>query len=67
MQGDLTRKYQMEDLASGEWAIFAATGVTRGSLLDGVEDDGESLGLETLLMTSFDNAVRTIRTERPTG
>jgi fructose-1,6-bisphosphatase II / sedoheptulose-1,7-bisphosphatase len=62
---DLDRVYDLNELASGAWTIFAATGVTAGTMLDGVEEADGMLATETLLMTSFDGAVRTLRTERP--
>ena len=62
---DLSKKYALNELASGDWAMFAATGVTRGFLLEGVELDEDVISTETLLMTSFDGGVRTIRTELP--
>jgi fructose-1,6-bisphosphatase II / sedoheptulose-1,7-bisphosphatase len=54
-----TRKY-----APGE-AIFAATGVTKGALLDGVRLERGAVVTHTVVMTSLDQTVRVIRTHRP--
>jgi fructose-1,6-bisphosphatase II / sedoheptulose-1,7-bisphosphatase len=57
--------YDLNELASGAWTIFAATGVTRGFMLDGVEELDGTLVTQTVLMTSWDGAVRTIETQTP--
>ncbi len=61
---DLARKYDLSDMASGDWAIFAATGVTRGFLVDGVEEDEEAISTETLVMSSFDRTARQVAATR---
>ena len=61
---DLDKVYDLKELASGEWAIFAATGVTPGVLVEGVERFGGRAMTETLLMTSFDSSTRHVRSER---
>lgn len=59
---DLDRKYTMEELASGD-VIFSATGVTDGSMLDGVKFKKDSIVTETVVMRSAKRTVRWIRTE----
>jgi fructose-1,6-bisphosphatase II / sedoheptulose-1,7-bisphosphatase len=61
---ELNRLYRLDDLVSSE-AIFVATGVTKGGLLDGVKRAGGKVHTQSLLMTSFDGAVRTIRSATP--
>ena len=46
---DLDRIYQLEDLAKGD-VIFAATGVTDGSLLDGVKRRRTCITTESVVM-----------------
>lgn len=56
---DLNRKYSLMDLASGD-VIFAATGVTDGSLLRGVHWEPEGVTTETLIMRSKTKTVRRV-------
>jgi fructose-1,6-bisphosphatase II / sedoheptulose-1,7-bisphosphatase len=58
---DIRRKFKLEDMATGD-VIFAATGVTSGSLLDGVVFMGDRARTETLVMRSHTGTVRTIAT-----
>ena len=60
--GDLNRVYRTEDLALGKNVIFAACGVTDGSLLRGVRFFGEGIRTHTLLMTTIPHQVRFIDT-----
>jgi fructose-1,6-bisphosphatase II / sedoheptulose-1,7-bisphosphatase len=46
-------------------AIFAATGVTKGALLDGVRFDGGFVHTHTLVMNSSTRTVREVRMKRP--
>jgi len=64
---DLDRIYDLGDLAKGD-VIFAATGVTDGSLLDGVKRrrDGK-LTTESVVMRASSGTVRWIRGEHRTG
>ncbi|MGH7001774.1 MAG: class II fructose-bisphosphatase, partial [Stellaceae bacterium] len=48
---DLNRKYGLEDLAKGD-VMFAATGVTTGSLLSGVKFRKDVIETETVVMRS---------------
>ncbi|WDI33258.1 class II fructose-bisphosphatase [Hyphococcus flavus] len=57
---DLNRKYGLRDLASGD-VIFAATGVTNGTMLDGVRWDPGHVSTHTVVMRSKTGTVRYIR------
>lgn len=57
---DLNRVYKLEELAAGE-VIFAATGVTDGSMLRGVRQKGDRVYTETIVMRSYSGTVRYIR------
>ncbi len=64
---DLNRIYKLEDLAKGD-CIFAATGVTSGSLLDGVKRRRRLTGevymtTESVVMRASSGTVRWIRGE----
>ena len=61
---DFGRKYSLNELVSGD-AIFSATGVTKGALLDGVRIGGGFVQTETLVMTSSTQTVRQVRMKRP--
>ncbi len=63
---DLDRKYHLMDLASGD-VIFAATGVTEGSLLQGVRVTEEGITTETLTMRSKTKTIRRIHAIHGTG
>ncbi|MCC0008189.1 MAG: class II fructose-bisphosphatase [Hyphomicrobiaceae bacterium] len=58
---DINRKFLLEDMASSD-VIFAATGVTDGSLLDGVHFHDSAAETETVVMRSLTRTVRRIRT-----
>jgi fructose-1,6-bisphosphatase II / sedoheptulose-1,7-bisphosphatase len=62
---DFDRKYALGELASGDWVVFAATGVTRGFLVDGVSAHDGRRRTDTLLLTSHDRGVRRVRSELP--
>ncbi len=61
MGADVNRKYTMQDMASGD-VIFSMTGVTGGSLLDGVHFRGEFAETETIVMRAKTGTVRRIKT-----
>jgi len=61
---DLDAKYDLEGLASGP-TIFAATGVTHGSLLDGVKARKGRVSTHSLVMNSVDGSVQRLRSNRP--
>lgn len=58
---NLSRKYSMHDMASGD-VIFSATGVTDGSMLSGVKFDGDWIETHTVIMRSATKTVRWLRT-----
>jgi fructose-1,6-bisphosphatase II / sedoheptulose-1,7-bisphosphatase len=60
---DFDKTYSLNELASGE-TVFCATGVTPGSLLDGVSAKGGRVHTHTLVMTSADGMVRNVRSAR---
>jgi fructose-1,6-bisphosphatase II / sedoheptulose-1,7-bisphosphatase len=57
---DLNRIYSLEELAAGN-VIFAATGVTDGSMLRGVRRMKDRVLTETIVMRSKSGTVRYIR------
>ena len=59
---DLNRKYGLLDLAKGD-VMFAATGVTDGSMVRGVRRVGNSILTSSLVMRSKTGTVRTIEAE----
>jgi fructose-1,6-bisphosphatase II / sedoheptulose-1,7-bisphosphatase len=61
---DLGRKYSMRDMVTGDLS-FAATGVTDGSLLEGVRFTREGVFTHTLVMRASTRTVRWIKTEHP--
>lgn len=68
---DLKRTYATNDLAPGKEIIFAATGVTEGSLLKGVRFFGDGIRTQSLVMTLSTRRVRFIdsvhMSRRPNG
>jgi len=58
---DIKRKYVLEDMASGD-VIVSATGVTDGSLLDGVRFRGDFAETESVVLRSRTGTVRRIKT-----
>ena len=64
---DLDRIYKLEDLAKGD-CIFAATGVTDGSLLEGVKrKKGGCMTTESVVMRASSGTVRWVRGEHRRG
>src|SRR5215210_6504982 len=59
---DLDRVYKLEDLAKGD-CIFAATGVTDGSLLEGVKRRRNCITTESVVMRASTGTVRWVRGE----
>ena len=59
---DLERIYTMEDMAQGD-CIFAATGVTDGSLLKGVHRRNNCVTTESVVMRASTGTVRRVSTE----
>ena len=63
---DLDRIYQMEELAKGD-VIFAATGVTDGSLLAGVKRRrGGGITTDSIVMRASSGTVRYVKSEHGT-
>jgi fructose-1,6-bisphosphatase II / sedoheptulose-1,7-bisphosphatase len=61
---DLDKKYDLHEMVRAD-AIFAATGVTKGALLDGVRMSGGFVHTHTLVMNSATRTVREVRMKRP--
>jgi len=61
---DLDKKYDLHEMVRAD-AIFAATGVTKGALLDGVTVSGGFVHTHTLVMNSATRTVREVRMKRP--
>jgi len=60
---DLTAVLTIDDLVRGEDVFFAATGVTGGDLLEGVEYTAGGATSESLVMRSRSGTIRRIKTE----
>jgi fructose-1,6-bisphosphatase II / sedoheptulose-1,7-bisphosphatase len=58
---DFNRKYTLMDLASGD-VIFAASGVTDGSMLEGVHTTKDHITTESIVMRSATGTVRWVKT-----
>jgi fructose-1,6-bisphosphatase II / sedoheptulose-1,7-bisphosphatase len=61
---DLDKKYDLHEMVRAD-AIFAATGVTKGALLDGIRREGGYIITHSLVMNSSTGAVREVRMRRP--
>ncbi|HEY5071906.1 MAG TPA: class II fructose-bisphosphatase [Caulobacteraceae bacterium] len=61
---DLNRTYDLHEMVRAD-AIFVATGVTKGALLDGVRRSGGMVHTHSLVMNSFTRTVREVRMKRP--
>jgi fructose-1,6-bisphosphatase II / sedoheptulose-1,7-bisphosphatase len=59
---DLERVYDLEDLAKGD-VMFAATGVTDGTMLKGVKRIGQKVLTQSIVMRSKTGTVRLIEAE----
>jgi fructose-1,6-bisphosphatase II / sedoheptulose-1,7-bisphosphatase len=59
---DLDRIYHLNDLAKGD-VIFAATGVTDGSLLEGVKRRNKCMTTESVVMRASSGTVRWVKGE----
>ena len=62
-ESEFGRKYDLHDLVKGD-AVFAAAGVTKGALLDGVTFRNGYVHTHTLVMTSATGTTREIRMKR---
>jgi fructose-1,6-bisphosphatase II / sedoheptulose-1,7-bisphosphatase len=63
---DFDRLYQLNDLVTGD-AIFAATGVTNGALLQGVKVRNGVVRTHSLVMNSADGVIADIRLQLTRG
>jgi fructose-1,6-bisphosphatase II / sedoheptulose-1,7-bisphosphatase len=63
---NLHRVYTRDDMVTGD-VIFAATGVTDGSILPGIKREVGYLTAETILMRSKTGSVRRMSYRNPTG
>jgi len=61
---DFNRRYDLTDLASGD-VVFAATGVTDGTMLDGVKVYGDYVTTHSIVMRSATRTVRWIKMRHP--
>jgi fructose-1,6-bisphosphatase II / sedoheptulose-1,7-bisphosphatase len=61
---DFDRKYTLHELVKTD-AVFAAAGVTRGAMLDGVRYEKGFVITDTLVMSSATRTVRRIKMKRP--
>jgi len=61
---DLDRKYDLHEMVQAD-AIFAATGVTDGALLEGVKFKDGFVHTHTLVMNSSTRTVRNVHMKRP--
>ncbi len=62
---DLDRKYDLHEIVRAD-AIFAATGVTNGALLDGVRQvEGGFIRTHSLVLNSASRTAREVRMKRP--
>ena len=61
---DFDRKYTLKELASGD-VIFSATGVTNGSMLQGVYRTKEFIFTHSVVMRSMSGTVRWITARHP--
>ncbi|MBW6527158.1 class II fructose-bisphosphatase [Sphingomonas sp. RHCKR7] len=59
---DLDRQYDLKELAKGD-CIFAATGVTDGSLLEGVKRRRDKMTTESVVMRASSGTVRWVKGE----
>ena len=57
---DLRRVFKSEDLASGRDIIFAAAGVTEGTLMKGVRFFGEGIRISSMIMQTNPHRIRFI-------
>ncbi len=63
---DFDRVYTRDDMVTGD-VIFAATGVTDGSILSGIKREVDALTAETILMRSKTGSVRRMTYRNPTN
>jgi fructose-1,6-bisphosphatase II / sedoheptulose-1,7-bisphosphatase len=59
---DFNKKFTLSDMASGD-VMFAATGVTDGSLLRGVHRRAKCVSTESIVMRASTGTIRRVSTE----
>jgi fructose-1,6-bisphosphatase/sedoheptulose 1,7-bisphosphatase-like protein len=64
---DFTRVYRSRDLAPGRRIIFAATGVTEGTLMQGVRFFGDGVRTSSVLMQNDPHQIRFIESIHVSG
>lgn len=57
---DFDKKYSVEEMAKGD-VVFSATGVTKGSMLGGIVNNGLDIWTDTVLMRSSTGTIRWIK------
>lgn len=60
---DLRRPLALEDLCADPHALFVASGVTSGELLEGVRRDGPAIAVQSVVISSRNGAARFIDTQ----
>ena len=63
---DLDKQYDLKELARGD-CIFAATGVTDGSLLGGVKRVGDKMTTDSVVMRASSGTIRWVKGEHRVG
>jgi fructose-1,6-bisphosphatase II / sedoheptulose-1,7-bisphosphatase len=58
---DLKQKYALQDMVRGN-VIFAATGITDGTMLDGVKFNNKCVETHSIVMCSASKTIRRVRT-----
>ena len=62
---DFDKKYEMDEMASGD-VVLSVTGVTSGSMLSGIHQNGNEVWTDTLLMRSSTHTIRWIKARHAT-
>ncbi|MDG1007156.1 MAG: class II fructose-bisphosphatase [Alphaproteobacteria bacterium] len=62
---DFNKKYEMGEMASGD-VVLSVTGVTSGSMLSGIQQNGNEVWTDTLLMRSSTHTIRWIKARHAT-
>ncbi len=57
---DFAKKYSVEEMARGD-VVFSATGVTKGTMLNGIVTNAHEIWTDTVLMRSSTGTIRWIR------
>lgn len=58
---DVAKKFTLDEIVRGD-VVFAASGVTAGSMLDGVVFHGATASVETLILDSFSKSAMRVKT-----